>query len=84
MSHPSGYGMGMFYAVLRYGKFESLFEKGIGVVCWSRRIEALLRLGHRFVRQYAPSPRLASTRLFGAAIAKPFFKQAPRIRKVMI
>jgi len=35
MSHPSGYGMGMFYAVLSYGKFKSLFEKGIGVV-WTK------------------------------------------------
>jgi len=57
---------------------ESLYEKGIGAVCWSKRVEALLRLGHRFVHQYAPSPRLASTRLSGAAIAKPFFKQALR------
>lgn len=26
MSHPSVYGMGMFYAVLSYGKFKSLFK----------------------------------------------------------
>jgi hypothetical protein len=57
---------------------KSLFEKCIGGVCWFKRVEALLRLGRRFVQQYAPSPRLASTLLSGAATTKPFFKQALR------